>query len=1129
MRMARFSLPFPFPSFPLLMLILSTTLPLVMASTASSQLPRVDFSRMGTVAVVGSFQGIDFYSPSSSNTSTTTSNSNANSNSTPSDSFILQHPNGTTHLIALTNPNGSIGALCYYPPTQQIFLGGAFTRISGLDTEVPLVRYTIGSNTFQTVFPPSSSLSASESGSTLTTQGAKIDSLYCDAQTGSVWIGGVLGDKNVLRYFPGNGSFEGVPFGGLDGRVLAIGRSGDGQGQGQGEGQGVVFGGEFSTVFSSSNSTTFSMGESNETIIPGFHSSAPPGTISTSFSRYLTPLSLLNTSSTAGPTSSEAGFGDVTAIFCPPDSDGQPGSTFRGRDGSVVSITVRGFREWIVSGLRLGNTFAQGRGTKTFRLVSIPDNVLQVFNYTDPLTGETLTCSTACPLSADASVGAQDFLSHQGPSGITGFQLFLQEWTGQGAGLHRLELLGNGGSGTAVQDENYPVCSLDRSGSSEAAVSQVQQTGEWITRTVDTLISGTTRSVRIATVGNDDPTRPSTTWYPYISSSGNYSIYLSVPGCQRIGDCESRTDVDIEVFPFPGSGGWTSTISQQVQTDTERLVYEGYVRGSEEGGFQATVRLALPDHPRGTTSGNWDVVAGTIGLNYVAAVFANGTLVPLGTGVNGTGVSINSTGVMGNGTTRTLGYGVYEWVQGRETDASSVMSNETMSRLDPVAFALQEARGQSPGFSVNTFSTLNNVVYFAGNFTSVGNFSNVLALDAEGQVVTLPRQGLNGIVRTSVVSGNHVYFGGEFTATQDGDVQLSRLARYDPGAQTWQGLEGGVDGTVRDLELMSNGDVLVLGDFTSTIDEKGTGVVTGGSATWSPSSSKWTTSGLVVGTVNRGLVQDGNTYLVGNIAGISANAANGIAYLSANGDEAEIIPGNVKFASPSSPSSVTRKRSITRRAHKGRSWMTMFSDALRKRQTTSSASLPPVPVPSSEAPVVFAAAYWKNASASGSPTVTCIGGNFSLSGSNGASLGFYDQDTQSTVPVSGDQPVGIVRSLEVVEDTLFVAGNFDLGEQHGIASYNLASNTWNSAIPDLNNASSGGDVFVIRSRPGTNTLIAAGAFTSGGSLPCVGVCSWDIASSRWSALGAGLSQGQVRTIEFAGVSLNPTYRSACRN
>lgn len=753
-------------------------------------------------------------------------------------------------------------------------------------------------------------------------------------------------------------------------------------------------------------------------------------------------------------------------------------------------------------------------------MVTIPDNTQRTLIYTDPATGSNATCSDSCPLSTNSSIAAQDFLFSEGMESITGFQVYLEGWIGDGAGLSRLQLLSSGGTASAVSGDNYPVCQSD-SGSTSAS-SNVEKTGQWTDRQVDTSISGTVQSVSVASVPNGSGDRPSTTWYPYIASSGNYSIFLNIPGCQRMGDCDSRTSVDVGVFPYAGSLGYTSNIAQTVDADTRELIYSGYMQASKQGSFQSTVRLALAANPGGTSSGRWEVVAGSVTLEYTAAVTRNGTSIPLVTGLNAT-VAVNSTEfgntTLGEGSTR-RSFGVFEWVEGgSEVDATRVLGNETETHLTMLGFVLQNATsGEMGNSSVRAVVTLNDVVYAAGQFVDQGNFSNVVALK-DGTVSSLAQGGLNGLVTSAIASGDRVFFGGEFTGTAEGSTSLSRLARFDPSDESWSTLAGGVDGPVSSLEAGSGDEILIVGNFSNTINSDGTTSTTGGYAVWNTNSESWTTSGIVVGTVNTVSADGDQTYFAGRVQGVSDNAANGIAYLSGNGEDASISAADIGFASNTTMSSRSRKRSILPHGHPTRTWMNRFSEALRKRQASTSASTPAgIPEVISEAPNILTAAYWTNSSASGSPTVTCIGGNFSLADSRGMSIGFYDQESRTSTPVNGQQPEGVVRSLEVIGDTLVVAGNFVLGEQNSIASYDLAGNSWNSAVPGLNNGTGAGDVYVVRKQPNANMLIAAGAFTTAGSLPCVGVCAWDLDTARWSALGSGLSRGSVRTIEFVDVS-----------
>lgn len=62
------------------------------------------------------------------------------------------------------------------------------------------------------------------------------------------------------------------------------------------------------------------------------------------------------------------------------------------------------------------------------------------------------------------------------------------------------------------------------------------------------------------------------------------------------------------------------------------------------------------------------------------------------------------------------------------------------------------------------------------------------------------------------------------------------------------------------------------------------------------------------------------------------------------------------------------------------------------------------------------------------------------------------------------------------------------------------------------------NVSVIAPRSGTNTVIVAGTFETAGSLACSAICSWDTSETKWSALGAGLQSGEVRSVAFGDVS-----------
>jgi hypothetical protein len=57
-----------------------------------------------------------------------------------------------------------------------------------------------------------------------------------------------------------------------------------------------------------------------------------------------------------------------------------------------------------------------------------------------------------------------------------------------------------------------------------------------------------------------------------------------------------------------------------------------------------------------------------------------------------------------------------------------------------------------------------------------------------------------------------------------------------------------------------------------------------------------------------------------------------------------------------------------------------------------------------------------------------------------------------------------------------------------------------------------------------NTIIVAGSFAQAGSLPCQAVCSLDVNSKQWNALGSGI-QGEIASVAYAGVSC---FCSCCK-
>jgi hypothetical protein len=259
--------------------------------------------------------------------------------------------------------------------------------------------------------------------------------LYCDNANGQVWAGGsfeapVGSGGNVALWSTASSAWQTVAFGGLNGPVDTISASSSGAS--------LYFGGRFSTTFSSSNSSNSSLTS---------HPSAPSNVTTTGNSGYLTPVTLPSTSAikdnltiVAGPSTPQSQYSDPNVLLCPGTG------TYLGEDNSVVKVDIEGFSFLQALGARVSNAHVDGRATTGFCITSLPDNTQLNMTYTDPATGQNATCWEVCPLSTISSIGAQDFIFTDGPRNLTGLQMELKQWTGNGPGLSGLQLLSSGES-----------------------------------------------------------------------------------------------------------------------------------------------------------------------------------------------------------------------------------------------------------------------------------------------------------------------------------------------------------------------------------------------------------------------------------------------------------------------------------------------------------------------------------------------------------------------------------------------------------------------------------------------------------------------------------------------------------
>ncbi|KAI0930371.1 hypothetical protein AcV5_007105 [Taiwanofungus camphoratus] len=1060
---------------------ISSALILLLSNVALASPPLVDFDRMGAVGIAGAFAGLGLFDNSSASVSFDSSTA----------TLLSRSSDGSLSPLGSTNTGGSIVAGCALG--DVLYFGGSFTSIGNTSAN-NIASYT------------SSSFSALGSGG----PNGDVRALYCDYNQNKLWVGGQFNSpgSSVAVWDPKLSSWSSPPFGGLSGaaaEVLSI--------TANSTGSSLLFSGSFFTSFGNGSA---SLNNTNNPNVP-YSAGASP------FSSSLVPVPLQNAEIDAEPSSTDAQFDNIQNILCPSGADG-PGHTWFAADGNEAMITVRAFSLLNAKGIRIGNTFLDGRGTTGFSVTTIPDNTVQTLSYLNPQTGENETCTDSCPLLTDDSVAYQDFLFSDDVD-ITGFQLTLSEWEGAGPGLHLLQLLSSGAFASAITTNNSVSCFAPNP-------SNISFTGTWTQKNAETNIPATVQTVLVSTVAVGTPASqgPSFTWMPYVSASGQYDIYLQVPGCTNFQDCGLRTSVQVTVFPGAGLQPWVTTVSQQNMDDTTALIYSGPIVPSSPQ-FVTTITMTLADDPAGSgQDSEYELVAASVELVLTNAnVVANGT----GGGTNGTTAG------------SVHGFGFFEWPlsSASTVNATSALPSATETSLDSIGFDLLNALGGTTALTSFTSSYVSaivqhssGVVFLGGKFNltsgTAAGASNIVAFK-NGVLTSLSSNGLNGAVMSIALDGDTLYMGGAFfdTASSSTQGRLKGVAMYDVQQNQWSPLESGVDGTVNSLDI-ANDQLLVAGNFTNLLSASGTNSEQSapGFAAWDINKGAWVNSGgFLVGSMTfvgngtaPGKGQEQSQVVAGNVAASLQYGATGFAMLQngANGMP-QITPLGVQLdgAVKNTSSSIAKRR----RSHIHRSataWIPKLN-VLRmfKRQTTTSLSpLPSTPTP---APAVLAGAFWTNSSSS--KEMAIIGGNFSFSASSGSlfqNVAIYDNETGTLKPLQGNQINGTVRSLWVQGDQLFIGGEFTLqgSNANGFAIYDLAGQQWDMSGLQPLQAGSGSSVIVrsiMASMSQSNTVIVAGSFAQAGSTPCRSICSFNTDSAQWSALGNGI-QGDVASVAYAG-------------
>ncbi|CDZ98229.1 Src homology-3 domain [Phaffia rhodozyma] len=803
--------------------------------------------------------------------------------------------------IAQTSDGGIIYDMCLLGASATsngtLIVGGDFSQFGGVQLD-NVARINLDSDTVSVLPLENGGLDG------------VVRTLFCDTIENIVWIGGSfngpstssLGSSTanyggrVVTYDPTANSFAPPPFVGFNtGSVLSITNTSTSS---------VLFTGSFQVAYSTLNPTTNTSGQT------GFSSTGLPlsnitlySPGSTPFSASLTPIPILGSTTdiTASPTTTLTGYIDPDVMFCPTDQDGQGQSWFGGDSQiSVVNVALGSNRVVAASGLRIGNTFQDGRGTSAFRIVTLPDNAVQTVTYLDLETDTMLNCTTTCPLSTNSSIPFQDFIFTAGQVEITGFQLVLLEWTGSGPGLHLIELLSSGSYATTLPTNTTSCASIPSTANSEIV-------GNWTSiQVANTALGGTTSEAISASVL---PTTlsyltefPSITYYPYVTSTGNYTISLVVPGCRVVGDCSTRTSLDVLFTPYSGAGSYLQTVPPS-SNDQAYPIYTGSVQASSDS-FNPAIKISLSSIPSGVNGDRYTIVASQL-------IFELLTVDTVGDGsgsvhhVNGSGlvgptnVTSSNTGLGQNPSSRSVGFGVFEWTKAQadaanvSIDATGTIYNSSETPFDQLSVSISNTLGFIDSTTTITTATLVDSVYYVGGTFSTSDYSNIIAFPitngtssaaTDSSVIqALAEEGLNGPVYALVSSGTNLFVGGSFTATKSGETSLSNLALYDTSTRKWSSIRSGLDGPVTKLSFGQDGQKLLIGGTFSNIlaspsgslrKKRAANAPVGGFSLWDFDTNNWAADQPgVSGNVNSFSTVAGSSemYFGGGITGVASS------------------------------------------------------------------------------------------------------------------------------------------------------------------------------------------------------------------------------------------------------------------
>jgi hypothetical protein len=233
------------------------------------------------------------------------------------------------------------------------------------------------------------------------------------------------------------------------------------------------------------------------------------------------------------------------------------------------------------------------------------------------------------------------------------------------------------------------------------------------------------------------------------------------------------------------------------------------------------------------------------------------------------GTSWNAMGSGLNGTVRTMAFGqdgnLYVGGEFTESDGTILLR---IASWDGSAW-----QNVGKGFNATVLSLLSGT--FEGNLfvTAAGEFTNIdhIAVWRE-EAWDYIGGGSASTIRAQASDGVNLYAGGDFTMIGSPDViSANHIALFNISGESWVSLDEGVNSVVRALSYLSDGRLIVGGDFTNA-----GGATVSNIAVWDTSLSSWATFGDGLNASVRSIADagNGNVYAGGDFTATGTGALN---------------------------------------------------------------------------------------------------------------------------------------------------------------------------------------------------------------------------------------------------------------